>query len=384
MMSSEIRKAPFKQKTILVNAFTAFNLGDDLFLKILFERYPSIQFKLIASKEYNSFCTDFPNVKRVDLYKLSFLKKALLKMTSISKKQYNNRFLISTVKNMSGSADGYINIGGSVFIQNKEERSELEWLNSRIAKEFYSKAKFIIGANFGPYKTAEFLAVHKVFFQSFDDVCFREITSYNLFKDLGNVRVAPDVVFQLQLNRYTKIEKTVGFSVIDLSERSDLKEYTKEYYSMIKNLIKLYIKRDYKVYLFSFCKIQGDEKIIHEILGDLNKIEKSNVKKVFYNGDINNFLSIYGKIDKMYCTRFHSMILSMIFGQKFYPIAYSAKMTDCLEYIGFGGEYSLITNIKQGTESDLLNLIEDNVFNPEIQVRQAQLQFSSLDKYLNI
>src|SRR5690625_2356463 len=39
-------------KKVMVYAYTQFNLGDDLFIKILCERYPETQFVLYAPKKY--------------------------------------------------------------------------------------------------------------------------------------------------------------------------------------------------------------------------------------------------------------------------------------------------------------------------------------------
>ena len=51
-------------KNILVTAYTSFNVGDDLFLKILFERYPDHQFILFTSEtRYISHLKQYKNVK---------------------------------------------------------------------------------------------------------------------------------------------------------------------------------------------------------------------------------------------------------------------------------------------------------------------------------
>lgn len=47
---------------ILVTAYTAMNFGDDLFLKMLFERYPHQRFLTFTASGYESFFSKFPNV----------------------------------------------------------------------------------------------------------------------------------------------------------------------------------------------------------------------------------------------------------------------------------------------------------------------------------
>tara|TARA_B110000008_G_scaffold270075_1_gene299947 strand:- start:149 stop:1297 length:1149 start_codon:yes stop_codon:yes gene_type:complete len=371
-----------KGMTIIVNAFTAFNLGDDLFLKILFERYPKTKFKLIAPIDYESFGSIYPNVTIVDLYQLNFHQKFFLKITSFSKTMYVDRFLKTRLKEISHNSDGYINVGGSIFIQESNEIGGNDKLNQLFNIQFDSKLKCIIGANFGPYTTEEYFLYYKSIFENFDDICFRDDFSYNLFKKLKNVRVAPDIVFQLKYKEIKKNKKTVGFSLIELSKREGLEVYSKEYYSTFYKLIKLYIAKGFTVYLFSFCKIQGDEDIIKDILNDLNEFERSNIKQVFYNGNINEFLNSFGSVENMYCTRFHSMILSMIFGQNFYPIVYSKKMTDCLDYIGFDGKFSLIKDLNSKGVEDFFNLMDNNKFIPKVQLEEAQDHFKILDEYL--
>ena len=38
-----------------------------------------------------------------------------------------------------------------------------------------------------------------------DDVCFRDLYSYELFKDLSQVRYAPDIVFQMNVDEYKAV-----------------------------------------------------------------------------------------------------------------------------------------------------------------------------------
>lgn len=50
-------------KRIMINAYTTFNLGDDLFIKVLCERYPNTEFILYAPKEYKINFKNSSNLK---------------------------------------------------------------------------------------------------------------------------------------------------------------------------------------------------------------------------------------------------------------------------------------------------------------------------------
>ncbi len=51
-----------KQKKVMIYAYCNFNLGDDLFIKILCERYPEVHFLLYAPIEYKYYFKWLPNI----------------------------------------------------------------------------------------------------------------------------------------------------------------------------------------------------------------------------------------------------------------------------------------------------------------------------------
>lgn len=50
-------------KKIIIYAYTKFNLGDDLFIKVLCERYPKTKFIIYAPKDYKKCFKDIKNIK---------------------------------------------------------------------------------------------------------------------------------------------------------------------------------------------------------------------------------------------------------------------------------------------------------------------------------
>ena len=51
------------KKKIFIKAFLVNNFGDDLFVKVIAERYPNIKFYILTSKENGYTFRDFDNVK---------------------------------------------------------------------------------------------------------------------------------------------------------------------------------------------------------------------------------------------------------------------------------------------------------------------------------
>ena len=121
-----------------------------------------------------------------------------------------------------------------------------------------------------------------------------------------------------------KIPNSIGISLINLDIREDLKKYSKEYLEFLKNNIIQYIKTGNTVYLYSFCKHEGDESTIDHVLEAFK--DNPLVKDIRYDGDVDEFLSIYSKMEYMLCARFHAMILSCVARQKMLVMSYSKKI----------------------------------------------------------
>lgn len=95
------------------------------------------------------------------------------------------------------------------------------------------------------------------------------------------------------------------------------------------NSYKSFLCKNITVYLYSFCKAEGDEKTIDYILNKFSY--DSRIIPVRYDGNIENFIQIYGKMENFICTRFHSMVLSTLFGHKIHVLSYSSKTNNVIE-----------------------------------------------------
>jgi len=374
--------------TVLVKAYTSLNLGDDLFLKILFERYPRINFILIAPKVYAQHMSNFGNVKVLPPPKFSFFNRGvnhvLQKFSSKLIERRTFKLWELFIKDQLLIAEVFLLIGGSMFIQSvNNEMSIYNKIDKLFSLQFREKQKIIIGANFGPFSTQSFYNYYKEIFKEFDDVCFRESFSKELFSSLSNVRCCPDIVFQLKVPAIEKLKNSVGFSVINLSTKPELVEFEEQYlYTMVK-FIMSYTKQGYIPFLFAFCKAEGDGIFISKIISNLPADIGSKVQTVYYDGNIEDFINIYGKIEVMYVTRFHAMILSSLFNQFIYPIAYSTKMINVLEDLRYSGSYTTIIDIKNINVDEVMYEVKTNTLRvDECQKKESERQFEILDRIL--
>lgn len=368
---------------ILLKLYPRLNLGDDLFLKIICERYPHVNFFLLAKKDYlksgrwNNLATYQGS------FKDSFLKK--LKRVAIRKywpekfEKEIQKVFFDQNKDILNKVDGFVSIGGSIFIQIAEDVSldnEIAYYHL-IESKLKDKPKYFIGCNFGPYRSAEYLKKYTGIFEKSTDVCFREQFSFDLFKDLDNVRFAPDVVFGMKAEPRQTRSNTVGFSIVPA--RGAISEH--DYFSKYAELVKAYQKRGFEINLFSFCKEEGDESAIERVISLLDT--QSQINRVYYKGDIVDFLGRYSQMEYMYCGRFHAMILSMLYNQKLFPVVYSEKMTNVLNDIKYQGEYIDMLKMGELDISRTLEQIELNEYNIDQQKIDAQSQFNALDVFLN-
>lgn len=374
-------------KRLFVQAYTNDNLGDDLFLHILFERYKNVQFRLMTSRICKQF-QQYPNVEfskqpssililRIfsKLLKLFFSTEKSIMIWEKAWKKYLAR--------QNKECDAYLYIGGSIFMQHSGGFRFADSLNYWVAETF--RDKFVLGANFGPYLEDAYVSFYqKKVFPSYLDVCFRDKYSYSLFQNIPNVRYCQDIVFQLKMNIDRKVlKKSIGFSVMDFSHREDIDEKINSLYvRKMLETIEWYYKLGYDIYLFSFCKNEGDEKAIERIISSL----PSDVKcfACLYNGDIDTFLSTYSSIETMVTLRFHSLILSVLYGQKIYPLIYSNKTLNVLkDGLQYSGPYKLLGDLNSWNPRNLLQEAVVVDYERGEFALSAERQFMMLDEFLD-
>ena len=346
-------------KKVFIMAYTRVNLGDDLFICMLLKRYSKIQFYINMNDI--QYAKAFENIDNINIVKSD-----------------NETF------NRNIDYDAYIYIGGSIFM----EGGKVYNLDDGCL-EFMKKCRksnvpfFYISSNFGPYHTDKYFNLSKETFKNCKDICFRDKYSYELFKDIESVRYAPDVAFNYkQSSQIDKIKDSIGISLIDLSTRENLLDKEEQYINLISNNITNFIKLGNKIYLFSFCKYEGDELGIDKVLDRVSDEYKNKINIIKYNGNIQEFLRKFGLMEYMICTRFHAMILSVVFKQKFYVISYSDKINNVIDDLNLCKNYLELKDISPNVIIDKSKFSEIKDTDLDNIVKMSEKQFEKLDEYM--
>lgn len=360
------------KKTSLVIGYMNLNFGDDLFFHILFKRYPKVKFYMyppsVLLEQYKEAYKDCKNV--IFYEEEEYYQK--VREDIIDKNVPINLFPM--ILERAQKVDFYINIGGSIFIQNDNWKNDDRFL---IKEKLGNKKSFIIGCNFGP-GDSEFTNFYKNWFTKFDDICFRDNNSYEMFRDLKNTRKASDIVLiNTRKNRLNNrlYKKSIAISVIDIETNSKLKKYATDYYDYHRKLIKYYINRGYKINFFSFCTTDGDKRAITNILNLLNKNDLKNIKIIEYTGNIKKFLRQFAKNKYVIGTRFHSMILALANNQYFIPISYNYKTDNFLKDLDINVKAIQINTLKNKSVKTLK-------FHQICKKFDSVEQFKKIDDYL--
>lgn len=354
-------------KKVLLKFFGANNLGDDLFAFIMLNRYK------------NNFYTYYSNYKPLQnqdniVFKSNFFKRTLDK---ILREILNIHSFCES--NDKKKYDLEVEVGGSIFIESPK-KNYWHGKSKQYLKNYIPY--YILGCNFGPYKSEEFLSLVKNnIFSKAEDVCFREKASYDLFSSLKSVRYAQDIVFTLDTSKIIKKNsKKVIISVIDAGKKVGL-EYKEKYEEKIIEIINFFEREKYKISLMSFCKREGDEEAINSILSKIDSNLKEKIEIYNYHDNINEALNYLADSRVIVGSRFHANILGLVLEKKIIPIAYSDKTVNTFNDLEFSGKIIDIRHL----EDFNFNQLKENL-NYEFDItnikKNAEKQFEKLDKVL--
>ncbi len=307
---------------IFLYAYDKQNLGDDLFVQCIANRYPDARFYMWSDKINRRTFADIPNLKIID--RDSGLVRFLHKLRPS---------LVSRYKAMIESqCDAVVYIGGSIFIEYPNWEQICTWWEwTAEHRPFY-----VLGANFGPYHTEAYREKMSEVFKNCRDVCFRDSYSYELFRDVVTVRQAPDILFSYPMPQVMQKENQVFISVIDCAVRDDLFAYARQYVANMVELIRWLRGEGREIVLASFCREEGDEDGIRQILDALG--QKEGIRILCYDGtNREEMLIAIAESSLVVGTRFHSIILALAAGKPVLPVIYSDKTKHVLTDIGFGG-----------------------------------------------
>lgn len=357
----------------IIKAYTKLNLGDDLFVKILCQNYPKIQFFISSEKIMSAAFYNIDNLFVVN--KIKYVDR-VISMLGINI-SLNHLLLKLHAKKISGT----VHIGGSIFIQSENWKHKFAEYEREIKR---NKSFFVIGSNFGPFSNNNYVLSYQNLFSEVNGITFRDKKSFDLF-DINNKVLAPDIVFGLSPNSVENIyseTKYVVISVIDLTWRTEISDFLNSYEEIIINLTKQLLKKGYDVKLMSFCRAEGDESAISRLL---YRINDQRVSSYLYRGNIDESLSIIKSSRGIIATRFHAMILGWVFGIPTIPFVYSDKSLNVMNELNFEGEYFDIRNIDLGSINQAIDNIENSyILNVDESRTSSQKHFDLFNNYLNL
>lgn len=353
---------------IFVRGFFHINLGDDLFLYMLARRYPQHTFHVILNEEYDNV---FKSEANITVYPYRKIRRGLDRMLV----NCNQDFYTTIEKKCQLN----VVIGGSLFQEGEDDRLARE----RLSKMPSLNPTYILGANFGPYVTEEYRSLVENYLSKTKDVCFRDQWSRNKFRELEQVRFAPDIVLGIQdiLPNILKKKKQVFISVIDcLKKEKSIQGLSDAYDNFIVRCIVYYSEWGYDIILSSFCKMEGDEEAIRRIYSKLPTKQQNQVNVLNYQGENwEELVDVIHQSEKVIASRFHSMILGMVFGGEVLPIAYNKKFETFLDNFSLGHYAVSISNLSELP----LNNLHYLVFEERKTVAKLALDhFKKLDELL--
>lgn len=381
---------------IFVNGYWALNLGDDLFLKILCERYPNIKFETNIKEKYSKPFNNISNLKMNYLpddrnLPIRYIKKISIFLKSVFR--LKNSFSILTFKRIilvKNSIDAYVEIGGSIFMIGLGENVKKSLrFQQRMRIEQKVKNYFVIGSNFGPFYNKNQINDYSIFFSKVNDICFRDKYSKDLFPTLDNVRFEADVILSLDVSNYDiSRSEYILISIIDLEIKNDnglniSKESIELYRNKMIEIVEYYIIKGKKVVLFSFCDFQGDRLISECILETLMRDNFRNVE-VYSHQSIEESLKVFSEAEKVIATRFHAMILGWIFKKPTLSIPYSEKTINVINSSAPNQSYVRYVDINSINTKEIESLFTTIDSNTLYDLKESSIrQFQSLDNFIN-
>lgn len=247
---------------------------------------------------------------------------------------------------LSKTLDELVVVGGSMFIESVESNELYELISAFLARK---KSVEILGSNFGPYSTTNFLKKYDALFSKCNKVVFRDSYSFNLFNH-NNVHLGTDLAFTLSEINVDVVKDSIGIIPVSLENRPNLKKYKADYYKLLSDLIVYYSKLGFKIKLFGFCEFEGDEVFISEIK---NNHPECNV--YIYDGDLIEYTSTLSSCKSIISSRFHGVIFSFMANVSAISLSYSNKTKNLIE--------DLNLNIADISIGDLDKIKVDTVVN---------------------
>lgn len=363
-------------KRVFLYAYDKRNLGDDLFVHTIVKRYPNIQFYMWSDKGNRITFQSLPNLKVVD--KNSVFVRLLNKIRGSLVSRYRAW--------LENRCQAVVYIGGSIFMEYENWKQILNWWNY----ETQNRPFYVIGANFGPYRSEAYRNKLAEIFCNVKDICFRDQYSYKKFEMISTVRYAPDILFSYSMRKLPVTHKQIFVSAINCIIRGEgensFVDYNEKYIFSLVELLKNYLKDGYRLVFGSFCNEEGDNQTVKRLMEELNLSEDDpRIDALFYDGtNMENILAGIATSEYVIATRFHATVLALVSGKPVFPIVYSDKTLNMLQDIGFQGNYVDLRKMKSVSyKYSKYNLEHPQIIDIEKLAKMAEKHFIMLDQCLN-
>lgn len=314
-------------KRIAVDAYLNSNLGDDLFLTILCRRYPRLHFFV------RSGAAALPIVQSLD--NLHLLRNDGFTLSGLLYRGVN--FLRKRLRGTRSDwyverCDARLLISGSCFMEQAGPEM-IAWHDF-----FLREHSYVMGCNFGPYHSDEYLETYRRILARPRAVCFRDRFSYALFRQLPNAACAPDIVFA-----YPRQERTdppekdyllLCPAPLSKDGRSDLAPWEERYLALHREVVRQTLAGGRSVVILSFCEEQ-DRPVAEAICAGLE--DSSRVRLVDYPRlSVREAAGYLAGADAVLATRYHAMILALLYERPVFALCYSDKLTHVIEDLDCG------------------------------------------------
>ncbi len=370
-----------KRTEVVLFACIEKNIGDDLFIYTICKRYPDITFIISHAAKYGSIA-QLGNVKFSRLLQF-WLFFDVIEERNLLRKLVRRIMLFILQVFMGKHQIGVMIVGNAFKNYNYHGAEQIQWLaeRQRLVTKFY-----LISTNFGPYNDARWVDDCAEVFQRLEDVCFRDQSSFSLFSNLPNVRIAPDAIFTFGNHvadfRDDK-EKNIIISLIDCNypgRASWLHKCTKPYENSMVSVINEAIINGYTITLLNANAAQDYEasKRVRDACNNPNKIQIIN-----YEGHLDVVFELYQHASFIIATRLHAIILALLYGIPVLPIVYDSKVKGVLDSCCFSEPAVSIEESECISFDFIKNLFKKYSFELPVEIiNRANDQFAELDKVL--
>jgi len=338
---------------ILIENTVPFNNGDAALIFSIGEKFESegceVYYSVADPNEIREIYPDRKWIKSflpIKLVKIPFFGILFLSLLILFSKKHRE---FDAVISAPG---GYINSYYSF-----KRRLQVLYLYKVLLK----KKIYMYSQSIGPFnkKDEKIFSKYIKYFTYFyvrDDVSKKRIDKLG---EYNNVVQTKDAAFLLKSTTFSTVKsKTIAISVREwkFDERSE-----DIYFALIKNIVKFFVQKEYKVVFLSTCQgitsYRDDSKIAKKIYRELEEHIQKNVTidDSFYN--LNALRDKLIEFDYVIGTRLHMCILSWLSGTPALNISYEEKGKESYKYLGIP-KYSIDYNFEENI-TDILEEFEN-------------------------